>query len=90
MELNNWLQANGGTGPLSCATSRLGAHHDPTWNAKIFSTFVSSLSSWISSAIFCPVNGVLYGEGEAMTKKGAKEVAAEQALARLKLQAAGV
>jgi len=49
--------------------------------------FIVTLHTYLKCFSFLSVHDVLYGEGEASTKKGAKEIAAKQMLARLRMEA---
>lgn len=87
MQLNNFLQVNGGVGRLNWTQTRYGPEHCPLWRVGCLSK-LDSLQVLLCSHLVPSVDNILYGEGEAYSRGEAREAAAHRALTALTAQMA--
>lgn len=81
MQLNNFLQGNGGTKMLSWDVYSSGPSHQVVWTAITYSMhFPLNLTSNISHAIVILVRGVQYAKCVSTRQNAAMEDAAQQTL----------
>ena len=84
MQLNNYLQANGGVRLLSWEVYQSGPLHQPSWTAIAYSMFQSYSLQHVDTHPSLPaVSGVEYGRAYGPSQSIVKEEAARQTLAAL-------
>lgn len=82
MQLNNYLQANGGVRLLSWEVYQSGPLHQPSWTAIAYSGLLLLASSTSRQTLTPPltVSGVEYGRAYGPSQSVVKEEAARQTL----------
>jgi hypothetical protein len=75
MQLNNFLQVNGGTGRLQYVDVVSGPAHRPTWHCTIYSK--SDVPQYRVCLSLSSVDSVPYAEGRGREKGEARENAAQ-------------
>lgn len=86
MQLNNYLQSNGGARLLTWEVYQSGPQHQPSWTAIAYSQYRLIWCYGIRVLIcICPVpvRGVEYGRSSGSSQNAVKEEAARQTLAAL-------